>query len=315
MNKQTKENILTNFEFYLDEKDLSANEFADLSGVPANYLSLMRAGKYTVPAGGGKEVEIGEKYFLKIADTIGFAVKKAYWKTIITPQMKQILATLEDAKEFGYTNIIIGETGCGKTWISDLFVAQDPRASFKVTVGSTDTINDLLDKICEVLKLPLNHSKSKKITSIIKALKTKRENGLKPALILDEAEYMKQATLCNTKELHDHLNKHCALVLIGTDQLEAKLDKLRKKNRDGVPQFYRRIKFGIRRLINIDTSFKDFLTELDVQDKDLVKFLQQNCENYGELHDVLVPAMREADRLQEPLTLNLVRRALNIATV
>ena len=312
MNKQTKENIITNLEFYLDEKDISANQFSELSGVPSNYLSLMRSGKYSVPAGGGKESEISEKYWLKIADTIGFSIKKEYWKTIITPQMKQTLATLEDAKEFGYTNVIIGETGCGKTFISDLFVANDPKATFKVTIGSTDTINDLLDKICDVLKLPQNHSKSKKISSIIKALKTKRENGMKPALIFDESEYMKQATLCNTKELHDHLNKHCALVLIGTDQLEAKLDKLRKKNRDGVPQFYRRIKFGIRRLINIDTTFKEFLNELEIKDKELVKFLQQNCENYGELHDVLVPAMREADRLQEPLTLNLVRRALNL---
>lgn len=314
MNNQTKQTILSHFEHYLDEKEMSANVFADLSGVPANYLSNMRAGNTSIIVN-KNEVIISDKYWIKMANTIGFELKKAYWKTIITPQMKQILATLEDAKEFGYTNVIIGETGCGKTWISDLFVAQDPKATYKVTVGSTDTINDLLDKICDVLRLPQNHSKSKKITTIIKALKNKREEGLKPALIFDEAEYMKQATLCNTKELHDHLNKHCALVLIGTDQLESKLEKLKKKNRDGVPQFYRRIKFGIRRLINIDTSFKDFIKELEITDKELIKFLQKNCENYGELHDVLVPAMREADRLEQPLTLNLVRTIFNIPSI
>lgn len=311
MTNEIKQNILAHLEHFLDEKDLSANELSNLSEVPTNYLSRMRNGFTTVETG-GKVVEIADKYWLKIANTIGYEVNKNYWKTIATPQMKQILAVLEDAKEFGYTNVIIGETGCGKTAISDLFVNSDPRSNFKVTVGSTDTINDLLDKICEVLRLPVNHSKSKKITSIIKSLKSKSLGGLKPALILDEAEYMKQATLCNTKELHDHLNKHCAIVLIGTDQLEVKLEKLKKKNRDGVPQFYRRVKFGIRRLSSIDTSFKDFIEELNIQDKDLIKFLQQNCENYGELHDLLVPAMREADRLGEKLTLNLVRIVLNL---
>lgn len=314
MNNQNKQTILAHFEQYLIEKEMSANAFADFSGVPSNYLSNMRAGMNSIVVN-KKEVIISDKYWSKIATMIGLELKKAYWKTIITPQMKQILATLEDAKEFGYTNVIIGETGCGKTFISDLFVAQDPKATYKVTVGSTDTINDLLDKICDVLRLPQNHSKSKKITTIIKALKNKREEGLKPALIFDEAEYMKQATLCNTKELHDHLNKHCALVLIGTDQLESKLEKLKKKNRDGVPQFYRRIKFGIRRLINIDTSFKNFINELEITDKELIKFLQKNCENYGELHDVLVPAMREADRLEQPLTLNLVRTIFNIPNI
>jgi DNA transposition AAA+ family ATPase len=185
-----------------------------------------------------------------------------------------------------------------------------PKDTFKVTVGSTDTINDLLEKVLDALKLTSNGTKSAKIRRIIERLQRMRNEGMHPVIVFDEAEYMKQATLCNIKELHDALNKVCGIVLIGTHQIVTKLTKLRNKDREGIPQFYRRIKFGTKHLNGIDTRFKDFLNGLS--DKGLVSFLQQNCDNYGELHDVLVPAMREARRTGEPLTENFVRMVLGM---
>ena len=139
-------------------------------------------------------------------------------------------------------------------------------------------------------------------------LKKKQMMGEYPTVIYDECEYMKQPALCSMKELYDGLIGYSALVLIGTDQLLDNLDKLRKKNRSGIPQFYRRIKFGIRELNPIDRSFDQFIQA--IEDKELKVWLKKNCDNYGELHDVLVPAMREAERLNEPLTLGLVRKIL-----
>ena len=311
MTKATKDNVIAQLEFWLDENGFSANEFADKYGVPANYVSQMRNAKYFVPVK-GVDVEIADKYFRIIAETIGLDItgQTIFWKFQETPQALQIFSTLEDSKNYGYTNILIGETGCGKTFVSDLFIKQNPKDNFKITVGSMDTIVDLLDKLCDVLKLPQIHSKAKKISAIIKELQRLRLNGRKPILIFDEAEYMKQTTLCNIKEFHDHLNKKCGLVLIGTDQLLQKIEKLKKKNSPGMPQFYRRVKYGIRNLKSIDTQFKDFLN--GVEDKALRRFLQSECDNYGELHDVLVPSMREAERLGEPLTENLVRTVLNL---
>lgn len=173
-----------------------------------------------------------------------------------------------------------------------------------------DNITDLLEKICDTLKIPVVNSKSKKIRAIISKLQEMKLNGAEPILIFDEAEYMKQPTLANMKELHDHLNKKCGIVLIGTDQLSAKIERLKKKNAPGMPQFYRRVKYGIRSLKSIDTHFNEFLNE--VEDKELRKFIQRECENYGEVHDVLLPAMREAERLGEPLTENLARKVLNM---
>ncbi|SIO12085.1 DNA transposition protein, AAA+ family ATPase [Epilithonimonas zeae] len=310
MNKDLKLNITEKLEDYLKKNEMSANEFSDSYNIPSNYISQIRNGKDFVMAGEDKKVMIHPKYYRQIAKSIGFKMEKEYWRTKVTPQFNQILGVLEDAKEFGYTNIIIGETGCGKSYLSDLFVKSYIKDAFKITVGSMDTISDLLDKICESLKIQSGTSKSKRIKDIIKKLTSLKLEGYEPILIFDEAEYLKQSTLCNMKELHDHLNQHCGLILIGTDQLIKKLEQLRKKNKDGMPQFYSRIKFGIRYLKSIDTNFSEFVGGF--QDKDLVKFLQNYCTSYRELHDVLVPAMREADRLREPLTENLVRKVLNL---
>lgn len=221
-----------------------------------------------------------------------------------------MMSTLEDAKDNGLTNIVIGETGSGKSYISDLFVRAYPVDTFKIAVGSLDTIGDLLDKVIDVLKIATPKTKSKKIGEIAKRLKQLRLEGFKLHLIFDECEYMKQPALCSMKELYDALIGICGITLIGTSQLIDNLDKLRKKNRSGIPQFYRRIKFGIRELPSIARTFKMFLET--VEDKSLQKFLKQNCDNYGELHDVLVPAMKEADRTGEELNENFVRTILGM---
>jgi hypothetical protein len=66
----------------------------------------------------------------------------------------------------------------------------------------------------------------------------------------------------------------------------------------------------VRTLPTIDRSFKLFLDQ--IEDKNLKLFLRRNCDNYGELHDLIVPARREAERLGEPLTENLIRKIINM---
>ena len=311
MNITEKRQIIAEVQEYMVKRNLKPADMHRISGVSEEYLSNMfkpnSAFKYN--AGNG-ERNIPDKWFRMLQDTINKGAEQELWKTIPTSQMKAILANLEESKEFGYTRVIIGETGCGKTHFTDKFVATNPKENFKITVGSMDNIADLLDKILDVLKIKHGKSKSKKMRDIVQHLKVRKMRGEKPILIFDEAEYMKQATLCNIKELHDHLNKYVSFILVGTDQLLDKLDILKKKNKAGMPQFYRRIKFGIRILSPIDTSFKGFLN--DIEDKELIKFLQQNCDNYGELHDAMLPIIRESHRTGELMTEKFARKVLQL---
>lgn len=302
---QQKQQITEALNQYIETHSISANELVKRANVNESYISSIRKGETTV----GKS-DIKDKWYLMIADHIGFKLTKEYWGLKETPQLRRMLATLEDAKENGLTNIVIGETGSGKSYISDLFLRANPIDTFKIVVGSLDTIGDLLDKVIDALKIATPKTKSKKIGEIAKRLKQLRLEGFKPHLIFDECEYMKQPALCSMKELYDALIGICGITLIGTSQLIDNLDKLRKKNRSGIPQFYRRIKFGIRELPSIDRTFAMFLET--VEDKSLRNFLKQNCDNYGELHDVLVPAMKEADRTDSELTENFVRTILGM---
>ena len=152
--------------------------------------------------------------------------------------------------------------------------------------------------------------KSAKIREISTHLKNLKREGETPQLIFDEGEYFKTAALCSIKEFYDYLFGDCSIVIIGTSQLIDQIERLRKRDAKGIPQLYRRIKFGKRYLQPIDRRFVDFLGNL--KDRKVVKWLQNNCANYGELHDVLVPCNREADRLEQPLTLNLISKVLNI---
>ena len=313
-----KELIRESLEKYLETHGMSQNEFSKHSGVNVGYISNIRQGKSHL----GKS-EIDDKWYRQIAEAIGLSLNKEYWTIKQTDQLLRILATLEDARKFGSTNVIIGETGCGKSYACDLFQKQYPQDVFIIKLGESDKIGDVLDKTIEALKMPVRPnvklegssqtaSKSNKIRRIIQYLQKLKHDGYSPTVIWDESEYMNIATLCAVKEFYDHLRQVCALILIGTDQLTEKLEKLKLKNKPGMPQFYSRIKFGIRELKPIDRKFSAFLD--DISDRSVKAFIKDNCDNYREVHDLLVPVMREADRLDLPLSVDLIKQTFGLQT-
>ncbi|MBO4774072.1 MAG: AAA family ATPase [Bacteroidales bacterium] len=313
MNLQQKQQIVEAAKAYAAEHGLSQNEIARQAGVSAKYISDMWNGKtFTVAdSATGKTVEIADKYYQKLADYVGLTLKKEYWKTVVTPQMQRILVSLQVAKETGGTNLIIGETGCGKSYVCDLFRRKYPADTWIVTVSQTDNITDLIEKIITALKLNVEaRTRTGRLNAAIRYLAEKRANGMEPQIIFDESEYMKQAALCAMKSLYDNLHHVCSIVLVGTDQLLTNIETLKRRNKNGIPQFYRRVKFGVRKLEPIDRRFPGFLD--DIKDREIVRFLRENCDNYGELHDVLVPAMREADITGEPLTVDFIKTVLNL---
>lgn len=313
MKTEQKQQIQKALESFMNQHNISASEVARRSNVNATYVSQILNSKFFVPTGQGKDTEIADRYFYMIGDFVGYKAERSAWTVINTPQAQRVLATLQDAKDLGLTNVIIGETGSGKTFITDIFRKNNPVDVYMVTVGSQDTIRDLIEKIMDSLKLqsPVK-TKSGKIQEIVRFFKKQKLSGMKPMLIIDECEYLRQPALCSIKEFFDNLKGTAALIMIGTDQLINNIEKLRRRNKDGIPQLYRRIKFGIRVLTPIDKSYRMFISQYNITDRQIIRFLQSFCDNYGELHDVLMPAMREAERSGEKLTEELIRTVLNI---
>ena len=310
MKESIKQAISNGVQNYMDLHSINQITVARKANVPKEHLSSILKGVFTYSAGNDKVGDIPDKHFNNLAELIEFQIVKKLWRNRNTSQLTQMLAILEESKNEAFTRVIIGATGSGKSHIIDLYKRQNPADVFSVKVGHTDTLKDLLWKVAEALRVPKRTQKSQLIRDISLSLKALYHNGRKPQLIFDESEYMKTSALCSIKEFYDYLDKYCSIVLIGTDQLINEIDKLRRRDAKGIPQLYRRIKFGVRTLPQIDRRFEIFLK--DIKDQNLRKFLQNKCENYGELHDVLVPCMIEAERLGDPLTLGLVKKVLNI---
>lgn len=310
MNQSTKINIITALKAYLSSNNLTQADFSRKIDMRSEYMThLLRDGSdFTVPTG-GKPTPIADKYFDKIASFIGFSYKKEYWKLMPTPQFTAAIAILNDAKKHGTTNIIIGETGSGKTVAIEAFMRKHPVDTYIITVGSTDNLGDLIEKIVDKLKITTGKTKSRKLRDIANKLRQMSEDGLNPVIIFDESEYMKQPALASMKELYDYLFEYASIVLVGTEQLIENIDRLRKKNKPGIPQFYRRIKFGIRYLPNIDKTYKDF--DLDLE-KEVMGYVRTLVDNYGELHDVMVPVRRESERTGEPISIDFINKVLNL---
>lgn len=183
------------------------------------------------------------------------------------------------------------------------FKKEFPNRVFVVTCHKFDRVNDLIDKMAEATGREVaGKTISRRLTLLNVWLYTQgRFDGQKPMIIFDEAENLTLTTIQALKAMYDTIKWSCATVLIGTDQLILTLEKLKQKNKPGIPQFYRRFKAGIRYIAPLDRDFHAFLDNQPYP-AGFKNTLRSVCENYGELHDFLVPAMREADEMGVPLT-------------
>ena len=266
------------------DKGISQNELAKLTGVNASYLSSIMKGVFTFTnSRTGEESPIADKWFQAIADRIGVKLEKEYWPLVRTEQFIDIVKELTEAKETASTRIIVGETGCGKSYTVDRFRQAYPQGTYVVTCNQNDTISDLVRKIQKVLKVSFDGSVSYRIDRISMELSRIADNGQRPVLIFDEAEYLSSRGLLSIKTIYDYLKGICGIVMIGTDDILNKLERTKRKERP------------------IDRTFSKFLDGKGYA-KDLVKLLRLNADNYGELADYLEPALREADAQGKPLT-------------
>ncbi len=304
MKEELKYQIVAGAIAYAESKGISNNEIARVSGINPSYLSNMLRNNFSNKVD-GKDVPIGEKWFYSLAQWAGFAITKSYWQTIQTPQFEKIIHELEVAKRHSRVTTIITGSGCGKTHTVETFCRINPNHTYKVTVNSMYKVKDILNDIAIKIGSPVHYTASSTLRDLMQRLAEMKRMGHSPLLIIDEAENLKLPVIQMLKGLYDGLLGYASIVMIGTNQLTDSLWRMKNSNRNGVPQFYRRIKAGIK-IVTSDKCFAPFF-EKYVDDKGLRRLLNQLCDNYGELHDYLEPALKEADERGEPLTEQLFR--------
>lgn len=244
------------------------------------------------------------------------------WKTILTRQFKEVISSLEDAKNKSTTAMIIAGSGLGKSHSVDIFCNKNSKHSYRITVSDLYRKEDIIDELSAMLGIVhvsnasywKAHNVKQRFDAICKALCQLHKEGVKPIVIFDEAENMKITPLKMIKAMYDIVKNKCSIVLIGTDQLlnNVYINKA-KRNRHSLPQLYRRFKAGLKVVTPIDKD-QDYIPFFD-QYKipvGLQKLLKSICDNYGDFQDYLEPAIIEAQEAKKPLTEEFFRIKYNL---
>lgn len=309
MQEELKYQIVAAAQEYAKQNDLSNNDIANKTKINAGYLSNMFRNQFSVTVN-NKPVEIADKWFYTLAEFCGLPIKKDYWPIVQTRQFVEVISALETAKKSGRICVIVCDTGGGKTYSVEKFVHNHRQHTYKITVSDAHKLKDILVELLDQLHIPAQYGNAAKIVAIANRLKELKRNGYYPQIILDEAENLKLPVIKSLKALYDFCNGYASITLIGTQQLIDGLIKMKKKDRSGVPQFWRRIKASIR-YVSTAFDFTPFFEKHEVE-KPLRKLLVDICENYGELHDYLEPALREADERDVELNEKLFRLMYNM---
>lgn len=304
METTVKDGIIAAAKSYMAEYDMSASNFAGRADVGKSYLSNALNGKYIY-----QNTTIPDSFFRKIAATVGYKLEASYWEHVDTDQYVQIMDTLNEARERVEARMIVGETGSGKTYAVDRFCAQNPVGVYRVTVNDYDTVYDIMTVMYELLRIEAPVKRGARLRGVGRELRKRAMEGERPIVIIDEAENTKIPGIKTYKALYDMFAGQVAFVLVCTEELPRRLAKM--KNRvEGMPQFIRRFKANTVKLVPVARKYEAFLSK--VEDMKLRELLSQIADNYGELHDYLERALREADESGEPLTEALFRETYNL---
>lgn len=309
MQQQQRTQILEAAKAYMASHSLSQNELAKKADINQGYLSQMLAGK-TEMFVNNKPTPIADKWFIQLAGVVGLQQQQAIWQPLPTLQMVRIIDTLNVSKQTGRAAMLIGPTGCGKSYATEIFCTKNPNHTYKITVSSLYRLRDIINELGELLGIEYLFTNKSKVDAICKKLIDIKRSGGNPIIIIDEGENMKLPVLHMVKALYDVLKNYCSIVIIGTEELLTKLIKLRNKKKDGIPQLYRRFKAGCV-TVEPQTNFKLFFEKYAIE-KGLAKLLTELCDNYGELNDYLESALKYAQSKGQELTEDMFRLLYNL---
>lgn len=282
-----------------DSKTYSQNKFARDVQVNVGYLDAMIKGYETGDFVFNKVV-IKDVYFERIAAFIGLTLKQGYWKKFETEQYLDIESAFVEAKTGATVKTIIGGTGSGKTFTAEEMKIKYPVGTFVMRCAGDYNALNFIYYIAETLgiKDAENMSKVKVRKAIEKRIKTLYEAGQRPILVLDEAENLKLPAWERVKSIYDNVKELCGFMIMGTPNWYLKMKRQRDKERDIVPQIFRRFMSGLK-TVHLspvsESDVKDICQEIGISDRYVVNKVCDDVDNYGDLHDTILILQRAAD--------------------
>lgn len=321
LTNEQKQSISQQVNEYIDKTrmaDRSKGEtglrkLCDSTSITHTYLGPILKGETEYRGREGKTSPIPDKIYIQLCNHCGISLlDSSDWVHVDTPQFRDVITELAESKRSSATRVIIGESGCGKSYAITHFRRTFPNNTFVVKCFRRDSLNDLLRKIEEAMNIRSGvGSASSRIDAIKVQLYRKNYQAegdieQQPILIFDESEALTAHAFGMLKALYDALDWCCGIVLIGTNDLLETMDRGKKSQKPGMPQFMRRFKAGVRRLDAVSDQYRLFFNELQIP-KDLQRIMIELCDNFGELHDFYEPVARFAKQNGIPVTVDVFK--------
>jgi transcriptional regulator with XRE-family HTH domain len=303
----------------MQRKGLTAAKLAVDSGVNKSYMSYILNGQLTYQSTDDTMVEIPDKYYVQVARFIKFPLEKTYWPHVDTREYVEIMHALKEAKEEHTMKMLFIDSGAGKTYAFEDFKKQNPLYTYTITMHTDLTVNDMFNELVRQMDIPNKGSKGWKRAQTIIKLREIRKDGGNPVVLIDEGENMNTRMRQTIKGFYDGILGYASIAVLGTPDLEGMMKDAKAKGVDGGPQTYRRFRAGMQKIKleqNKAKRFEPFFTALQdmgmpIEDG-LQELLVEICDNYGELHNFLEPALRKADKKNTRCTEDFFRLMYNL---
>lgn len=269
MNKQSKEKIKALLEQYCARYQSINQAVKTLKGVSSATVSQIKNNNWEL---------ISEKMWINIGKQVGFQSEE--WVNVETANYADIMNLLMDAKNNSRVHAIVGGAGWGKdTTIKDFAEAFDNT----FIINCSEYWNKKYFMV-ELLRA-MGVSQSGTVTDMVERCIKRVNNCLRPLIIINEVDKLKDETLYFFITLYNLTEDKCGIACFSTDQMEKRIDRGLFLNKKGYQEIYSR--FG-RRFIQLTKPNKADVRMIcnanGLQDEDDVAEIYNSCE--GDLRRV-----------------------------
>lgn len=245
MTDSNKKEIALLLEQFIAQFPSQAQACAQLKNVSEATVIQMRKGRWE---------SINDNMWRNVGKQVGWD-NKGSWSLAETLDFKTLVAYLADAKDYGNVHGIVGQSGSGKTAVSEWFSKVKPNV-YHLECAEYMTPKIFLRKLLAKMGKENAGYNVADMMDIMIELLLKQD---KPLIILDEFDKLHEKAKYFFITLYNMLEGKCGIVIMATDVLRKKVLHGVKYEKIGYPEIFSRIG---RRFIQLSGSTKDEVREI-----------------------------------------------------